>query len=176
MSAAMDTGARDRSRSPLRIQALSEQARAALDVVCKRDEPDRVAEQRTVINQLRTANLQQAVQIQQLKAEIESDRSWFLKGKGLFMGPIWREHKAMHPELVMDACGGFYASQTLHGFLHQVTAKIQKLQKMQETFASEFFDVVTDFPVEAVEPATEEEEEEAEEDEEEAEEEDEAAE
>ena len=44
--------ARSRSRSPLRVQPLSDAARAALDVVCRRDADDRVESQRQTIVRL----------------------------------------------------------------------------------------------------------------------------
>ena len=134
---------RDRSRSPLRIQALSEQARAALDVVCKRDEADRITEQKTII-------AQQAMEIQKLKDEKETMRTQFLKGDGIVMGPIWRKYVKRHPDMDLGHLPSC-EKQILHEFLHKTTMNLIMLNNLQQNFASKLGEVVLDFPVEMVE-------------------------
>ena len=79
MSAAMETGARDRSRSPLRIESLPDAARAALDVVCKRDGEARIKDQRATIARLRQELAAKDVQIQS-----------FRSGRMVMMSDVWR--------------------------------------------------------------------------------------
>jgi hypothetical protein len=138
---------RDRSMSPLRIQALSEQARAALDVVCKRDEADRITEQRTII-------AEQAMEIQKLRGEKETMRTQFLKGDGIVMGPIWRAYQHRHPEMSLEYFSPI-KKQTLHEFLHETATKLIALQKLQESVSNALQGVALDFPVEVVESDSE---------------------
>ena len=138
---------RDRSRSPLRIQALSESARAALDVVCKRDEPERVAEQRTTI-------AKQAMEIENLKKENAQLRTTFLRGHGIHMPEVWRAYRNMHPERSLEYIS-LDKKQTLHQFLHETATKLIALQKLQESVSNALQGVALDFPVEVVESDSE---------------------
>jgi len=59
---------RSRSRSPLRVQPLSDLARAALDVVCTRDADDRVESQRKTIARLQQELAAKDAEIADLRA------------------------------------------------------------------------------------------------------------
>ena len=59
---------RDRSRSPLRLDALSSRARAALDVVCKHDTDQRVDDQRATIVRLQQELAAKDAEIVSLRA------------------------------------------------------------------------------------------------------------
>ena len=58
---------RDRSRSPLRVEPLSSAARAALDVVCKRDADRRVMDQQATIVRLQQELAAKDQEIQRLR-------------------------------------------------------------------------------------------------------------
>ena len=82
------SSSRDRSRSPLRLEPLSEDARAALDVVCKRDADRRIDDQRAII----------ARQEKELIAK--NEKILLLKfGVGVEMGNVWIEHGRIFPEM-----------------------------------------------------------------------------
>ena len=59
---------RSRSRSPLRVRPLPDLARAALDVVCKRDADDRIESQRQTIARLQQELASKNAEIASLKA------------------------------------------------------------------------------------------------------------
>jgi len=59
---------RSRSRSPLRVRPLPDLARAALDVVCKRDADDRIESQRRTIARLQQELASKNAEIASLKA------------------------------------------------------------------------------------------------------------
>jgi hypothetical protein len=86
--------ARDRSRSPLRIEPLSNAARAALDVVYHRDKEARVDDQRATIARLRQELAGKDAVIASKDAVIAS----LHRGIGVKMGPVWIEHGIQYPE------------------------------------------------------------------------------
>ena len=71
---------RDRSRSPLRIEPLTDAARRALDVVYNRDKEARIESQRLLI----------AKQAQRIRA-LETEVNGYKGGRMCMMSDVWRE-------------------------------------------------------------------------------------
>jgi hypothetical protein len=95
-------------KQPPCIEPLSNAARAALDVVCKRDADDRVESQRATIARLR----------QELAAK-DTKINNFKRGINVAMGDIWVQHGILYPAFSPNQ-EHRTSRQDLHSFLQQV--------------------------------------------------------
>lgn len=141
------SSSRDRSRSPLRLEPLSEAARVALDVVCKRDADRRVDDQRAIIARQEKELIAKNEQIRCLKS-----------GVGVEMGNVWIEHGRIFPEMRPNK-ERRESEMSLHDFLKKARGDMERLQV-------NLLEAGMNFPCDG-EATDEEDEEEAEEDEEE---------
>ena len=112
-----------------RIEPLSNSARAALDVVCKRDADDRVESQRATIARLR----------QELAAK-DTKITNFKRGINVAMGDIWVQHGILLPEFAPNE-EHRTSRQDLHSFLYRVRRGLE--QQRDDAFETQML-----FPME----------------------------
>ena len=91
---------RSRSRSPLRLQPLSETARLAIDVVCKHDADPRIEEQRATI-----------VRQQQEIASLRAENARLVAGKGA-IGPVLLANKKNDGSSIDEETRARYLAKT----------------------------------------------------------------
>jgi uncharacterized protein (DUF2267 family) len=101
-------------KQPPCIEPLSNAARAALDVVCKRDADDRVESQRATIARLR----------QELAAK-DTKINNFKRGINVAMGDIWVQHGILYPAFSPNQ-EHRTSRQDLHSFLQQVRRGLEQ--------------------------------------------------
>ncbi|NDD65685.1 MAG: hypothetical protein EBZ36_17185 [Acidobacteria bacterium] len=116
-------------KQPPRIEPLSNAARAALDVVCKRDADDRVESQRATIARLR----------QELAAK-DTKITNFKRGINVAMGDIWVQHGTLFPEFAPNE-EHRTSRQDLHSFLYRVRRGLE--QQRDDAFETQML-----FPME----------------------------
>ena len=112
-----------------RIEPLSNSARAALDVVCKRDADDRVESQRATIARLRQELAAKDTKIDNLK-----------RGINVAMGDIWAQHGILYPEFAPNE-EHRTSRQDLHSFLYRVRRGLE--QQRDDAFETQML-----FPME----------------------------
>ena len=145
-------------KQPPCIEPLSNVARAALDVVCKRDADDRVESQRATIARLRQELAAKDTKIDNLK-----------RGSQVAMGDIWVQHGIFYPEFAPNE-EHRTSRQSLPSFLYRVRRGLE--QQRNDAFETQML-----FPMdgEATEDEDDDEDEEDDDDEEEEDEEDRAS-
>jgi cell division protein FtsB len=116
-------------KQPPRIEPLSNLARAALDVVCKRDADDRVESQRATIARLRQELTAKDTKIANLK-----------RGTNVAMGDIWVQHGILFPEFAPNE-EHRTSRQHLHSFLCRVRRGLE--QQRDDAFETQML-----FPME----------------------------
>ena len=129
--------ARDRSRSPLRQESLSDMARAALDIVCKRDGEARIEDQRATIARLTQqlaekdqiiAQKEKVIHTQNRKIAIRNHELDKLSGgRGVKMDEVWRTFSIYNPFVPVSE--GFLTSQ--RSLISWLTSAQEKCHHMQ---------------------------------------------